>query len=150
MDLQLQNKLVLVTGSTAGIGKAAAEAFLAEGARVIVNGRTEEKVQSVVDELSKHGTVHGIAADLSNREQSRTLIEKTKQIGELDILVNNMGFFEVKEFADVSDEEWLEYFEVNVLSAVRLCRAFLPNMLKRNAEESSIWRVKPALSRSRR
>ncbi|MFN2744233.1 MULTISPECIES: SDR family NAD(P)-dependent oxidoreductase [Bacillus] len=133
MDLQLKNKLVLVTGSTAGIGKAAAEAFLTEGARVIINGRTEDKVQSVVDELSKYGTVHGIAADLSDPKQSRTLIEKTEQIGELDILVNNMGFFEVKDFADVTDEEWLEYFEVNVLSAVRLCRAFLPKMLKRNA-----------------
>ncbi|MBU8683444.1 3-oxoacyl-[acyl-carrier-protein] reductase FabG [Bacillus licheniformis] len=132
MDLKLKNKLVLVTGSTAGIGKATAEAFLAEGAEVIVNGRTEEKVQSVVDELSRHGNVHGIAADLSDPDESRALVEKTAEIGELDVLVNNMGFFEVKDFTEVTDEEWLNYFEVNVLSAVRLCRAFLPAMLKRN------------------
>lgn len=83
MDLQLKDKLVLVTGSTAGIGKATAEAFLAEGAEVIVNGRTEEKVQSVVEELSRHGNVHGIAADLSAPEESMALVEKPLKSGSL-------------------------------------------------------------------
>lgn len=131
MDLQLQNKLVLVTGSTGGIGKATARAFLEEGASVIINGRTEEKVQSIVNELSSLGSVYGFAADLSKQDESKKFIEKVDRIGELNVLVNNLGFFEVKAFEDVTDEEWMEYFHVNVLSAIRLCRHFLPKMLKR-------------------
>ncbi|MGG3625091.1 SDR family oxidoreductase [Bacillus gobiensis] len=133
MDLQLKNKLVIVTGSTAGIGKAAAKAFLEEGATVIINGRSSEKVSAVVEELSSFGTVHGIAADLANQDESKSFVEKASDIGEVDVLVNNLGFFEVKDFTEVSDEEWLRYFEVNVMSAVRLCRHFLPLMLKRDS-----------------
>jgi NAD(P)-dependent dehydrogenase (short-subunit alcohol dehydrogenase family) len=133
MHLQLKDELVIVTGSTAGIGKATAKAFLEEGAHVIVNGRSQEKVEAVVEELSSLGTVHGLHADLSKAEESKELIEKVNKMGALDVLVNNLGFFEVKEFEDVTDEEWTEYFEVNVMSAIRLCRAFLPGMLERNS-----------------
>lgn len=133
MQLQLEQKLVLITGSTSGIGKAAAKSFLAEGAAVIVNGRKKDTVERTVEELSAYGTVHGIAADLSLQEEADELIEQVSRIGEVDILVNNLGFFEVKDFAEVTDEEWSRYFEVNVMSAVRLCRRYLPQMLERNS-----------------
>ncbi|RYL97007.1 SDR family oxidoreductase [Sporolactobacillus sp. THM7-7] len=133
MDLGLKNKKVLVTGSTAGIGKAAARCFLEEGATVIINGRSEENVQAVLKELSEVGDVHGFAADLSKTEESQALIQKVDDIGSLDVLVNNLGFFEVKSFEEVTDEEWLTYLQVNVLSTVRLCRRYLPEMLNRNS-----------------
>lgn len=133
MELQLERKLVLITGSTSGIGKATAKSFLAEGAEVIINGRKKETVERTVEELSAYGTVHGIAADLSRQDEADDLIKRAGVIGEVDILVNNLGFFEVKDFAEVSDDEWTRYFEVNVMSAVRLCRRFLPQMLERNS-----------------
>ncbi|MFD2617576.1 SDR family NAD(P)-dependent oxidoreductase [Terrilactibacillus laevilacticus] len=133
MDLKLSDKLVLVTGSSAGIGKATAKAFLEEGASVIINGRSNDKVQAVKEELSKYGKVHGITADLADAKESNQLIQQINNLGNLDILINNLGFFEVKAFTDVTDEEWFRYFEVNVLSAIRLCRHFLPLMLKRDS-----------------
>ncbi|MFP7476864.1 SDR family NAD(P)-dependent oxidoreductase [Terribacillus saccharophilus] len=133
MDLQLQEKLVVVTGSTGGIGKGIAKSFLREGATVIINGRNEERVRLAADELSAFGKVHGIAADLSDGEQADIFIRKVKEYGTVDVLVNNMGIFEVMDFAKVSDEEWMHYFNMNVLSVIRLSRAFLPDMLKRNS-----------------
>ncbi|MBM7705047.1 SDR family NAD(P)-dependent oxidoreductase [Metabacillus iocasae] len=133
MDLNLKNKLVLVTGSTAGIGKGTAISFLKEGAKVIINGRSQENVEATVKELSAYGTVYGIRADVAKRDESNELIEKVNEIGELDVLVNNTGVFTVKPFVEVTDEEWLEYYEINVMSAVRLSRAFLPKMMERNA-----------------
>ncbi|MDQ0245546.1 NAD(P)-dependent dehydrogenase (short-subunit alcohol dehydrogenase family) [Bacillus fengqiuensis] len=132
MDLQLQGKLVVVTGSTSGIGKGIAKSFLQEGAKVIVNGRTQSRVDETMDELSEYGTVHGIAADVADPVQAKEFIAKVKEYGAVDVLVNNMGIFEVKAFEDVTDDEWMNYFNVNVLSAVRLSRAFLPEMLERN------------------
>ncbi|MGQ3478393.1 SDR family NAD(P)-dependent oxidoreductase [Paenibacillus sp. TY11] len=132
MKLGLENKLVLVTGSTGGIGKGTAKSFLQEGARVIINGRTEKGVQAVAEELAAFGTVYGIAADVSKAEESQVLVEKVNEIGSLDVLVNNTGVFEVKPFVDVTDEEWLDYYQTNVLSAIRLSRAFLPGMMERN------------------
>ncbi|MBV7320949.1 SDR family NAD(P)-dependent oxidoreductase [Bacillus halotolerans] len=132
MDLQLKDKLVLITGSTSGIGKAAAKNFLQEGAAVIVNGRKQETVDRTVEELSSYGTVHGAAADLSKPDEAAAFLEKVKQIGDIDVLVN-LGFFEVKDFAEVTDEEWNQYFEVNVMSAVRTSRHFLPKMLAKNS-----------------
>ncbi|WP_416435119.1 SDR family NAD(P)-dependent oxidoreductase [Priestia megaterium] len=132
MDLKLRDKLVLVTGSTGGIGKGTAKSFLQEGAKVIINGRTEKGVQAVIKELSSLGTVYGIAADVSKAEGCQHLIEKVNEIGNLDILVNNTGIFEVKPFVDVTEEEWLDYYQTNVLSAVRLSRAFLPEMMQRD------------------
>ncbi|SDC34021.1 NAD(P)-dependent dehydrogenase, short-chain alcohol dehydrogenase family [Terribacillus halophilus] len=133
MDLQLQDKLVVVTGSTGGIGKGIATSFLREGATVIINGRSEERVQSVTEELSAIGKVHGIAADLSNGEQADVFIGKVKGYGAVDVLVNNMGIFEVMDFTNVTDEEWMHYFNMNVLSVIRLSRAFLPDMLEQNS-----------------
>lgn len=133
MDLQLKEKLVLVTGSTAGIGKAIARAYAREGARVIVNGRSAAKVQEVVAELGTEASpVTGIAADVGTAEGAERLYREAEAFGALDILVNNVGIFEVKEFSQTTDEDWLHYYNVNVLSAVRLARLALPAMLDRN------------------
>lgn len=132
MDLKINNKLALITGSTQGIGRAIAEALVTEGARVIVNGRNAAAVQDVAAALSKHGEAHGIAADLSTAAGAQTLLTKTAAIGTVDILINNVGFFEVRKFTDISDQDWIDMFELNVMSGVRLTRALFPGMLQRN------------------
>jgi NAD(P)-dependent dehydrogenase (short-subunit alcohol dehydrogenase family) len=132
MDLKIKGRLALVTGSTMGIGRAIAEALAAEGARVIVNGRNEGRVKDAVAALSRHGTAQGVAADLSTAAGARKVLDTVAGIGPVDILVNNVGYFEVKEFAEISDRDWLDMFELNVMSGVRLTRALLPGMLERN------------------
>jgi NAD(P)-dependent dehydrogenase (short-subunit alcohol dehydrogenase family) len=132
MDLGIKSKLALVTGSTMGIGRATAEALAAEGARVIVNGRKETAVKETVAALSRHGAAHGIAADLATAAGARKVVDAVAKIGPVDILVNNVGYFEVKEFAEISDQDWLDMFELNVMSGVRLARALLPSMLQRD------------------
>lgn len=132
MELNLKGKLVLITGSTGGIGKGTAISFLKEGARVIINGRSVKNVEETIKELEVHGDVYGIVADVAKAEDCKKLVEEVSKIGLLDILVNNTGVFEVKPFIEVEDEEWINYYQTNVLSAVRLSRAFLPNMLSRN------------------
>ncbi|MGY0217351.1 SDR family NAD(P)-dependent oxidoreductase [Endozoicomonadaceae bacterium StTr2] len=136
MDLELAGKRVLVTGSTSGIGKAVATAYLKEGAVVYINGRSAERCQVIADELAAECDAacraKVAAADLSSAEQSDALIAQLKSEGGIDILVNNTGIFEVKAFEDISDDEWMHYFNVNILSAVRLSRALLPEMLERD------------------
>lgn len=132
MDLGIKGKLALVTGSTMGIGRAVVETLAAEGARVIVNGRTETAVKNTVAALSRYGAAHGIAADLATAAGAQKVADAAAGIGPVDILVNNVGFFEVKEFTDISDQDWLDMFELNVMSGVRLTRALLPGMLQRN------------------
>jgi len=129
MNLQLAGKRAFVSGSTQGIGFAIAKALLDEGASVIINGRDEAKVAAAVDTLSTGGAnVEGIAADFAHPAQVKLLLE---QIGDIDILINNVGAFEIKPFADISDDDWQCYFDVNVMSGVRLSRHVLPNMLAR-------------------
>lgn len=132
MDLRIKDKLALVTGSTQGIGRAIAEALAAEGARVIVNGRNKDRVKDTVSALSRHGDIRGIAADLSAADGAQALSSQAAKLGPVDILINNVGFFEVKQFADITDGDWFDMFELNVMSGVRLTRAFLPDMLERN------------------
>jgi NAD(P)-dependent dehydrogenase (short-subunit alcohol dehydrogenase family) len=132
MDLGILNKLALVTGSTLGIGRAIAQALLAEGARVIVNGRNEDTVQDTVAELARYGEAYGAAADLSGGEGANKLLEDIRRLGPVDILINNVGYFEVKKFIDLSDADWLDMFQLNVMSGVRLSRALFPGMLQRN------------------
>jgi NAD(P)-dependent dehydrogenase (short-subunit alcohol dehydrogenase family) len=132
MDLGIKGKLALVTGSTLGIGRAIAEALVAEGARVIVNGRKDKAVGQAVAALSMRGEAHGIAADLMTAEGARKVADVAAKIGPVDILVNNVGYFEVKPFAEISDRDWLDMFELNVMSGVRLARALFPGMLGRN------------------
>ena len=132
MDLGLKDKLVLVTGSGSGIGKATAQAYLEEGARLIVHGLTDEEVSACVDDLSQLGSVEGIAADLTISGDATKLAEFAQARGNIDVLVNNVGIFSVKPFEDLTDEDWMYYFNINVMSAVRMSRVFLPAMLKRN------------------
>jgi NAD(P)-dependent dehydrogenase (short-subunit alcohol dehydrogenase family) len=131
MDLQLQGKLALVTGSTAGIGRAICRALAKEGARVIVNGRTPEAVQAAVNELTAEtlGTLEGFAGDLSKADVAQELVRRYPDVA---ILVNNLGIFDAKPFEDIPDEEWSRFFDVNVLSGVRLSRLYLPGMRRVN------------------
>ncbi|HET7538848.1 MAG TPA: SDR family NAD(P)-dependent oxidoreductase [Polyangiaceae bacterium] len=133
MDFQLQGKRALISGSTAGIGFAIARALAAEGASVIVNGRTEERTAAAVRAIRDSGLadadVRGIAADLGTAAGCEKLVLSEPDV---DILVNNVGIFAAKPFAEIADAEWLHFFEVNVLSGVRLSRAYLPGMLNRN------------------
>jgi NAD(P)-dependent dehydrogenase (short-subunit alcohol dehydrogenase family) len=132
MNLELQGKSALVTGSTAGIGYAIAEALAREGAEVIVNGRTEERVERATKSiLASHpqAKVKGLAADLGSADGVRIAV---KRFPDVDILVNNLGIFEPKPFEQIPDEDWFRFFEVNVMSGVRLSRSYLPGMKKRN------------------
>ncbi len=129
MDLQLTGKTALVTGSTAGIGFAIAAALAREGADVILNGRTRERVDAAIKKLGtlveNGGKVAGVAADLGTAEGFDVL---QREAPEADILVNNLGIFEPKAFADITDDDWRRFFEVNVLSGVRASRFYLPKM----------------------
>ncbi len=132
MDLGLANKTALVTGSTAGIGLAIARALANEGARVIVNGRTQKRVDEAITDIRRgvaNANAEGIAADLGTAQGAENL---TKRLPRVDILVNNLGIFEPKSFEQISDSDWMKFFEVNVLSGVRLSRFYLPQMKERN------------------
>ncbi len=132
MDLGLNAKIALVTGSTAGIGLATAEALAREGARVIINGRTAARVNAAMAELRKaapEAEVQGVAADVSTAEGCARLIAAQPQA---DVLVNNMGIFEPRRFEEISDADWLRFFEANVMSGVRLARHYLRGMRARN------------------
>ncbi|WP_424191227.1 SDR family NAD(P)-dependent oxidoreductase [Ampullimonas aquatilis] len=132
MDLGLKGKRALVTGSTVGIGFATARALAAEGADVTVNGRTQARVDSAMNELRRDfpgATIAGIAADLSSSKGCEALVG---QLPEVDVLVNNLGIFEQKSFEDIADDDWLRFFETNVLSGVRLSRHYVRGMRSRN------------------
>lgn len=131
MDLQLSGKLALVSGSTAGIGHAIATALAAEGARVIVNGRTQEAVDKAVSHIhaAPGGEVLGFAGDLSQAPVAEALAAKYPGI---EILVNNLGIFEPKPFEEIPDADWMRFFDVNVVSGVRLARLCLPAMKRAN------------------
>jgi NAD(P)-dependent dehydrogenase (short-subunit alcohol dehydrogenase family) len=131
MDLKLKNKLALVSGSTAGIGRAIATALAQEGARVIVNGRLQASVFAAVAELKETtgGELLGFAGDLSDVVVAEDL---ARHYPDVEILVNNLAIFDIKPFEDISDADWVKFFEVNVLSGVRLARLYLPAMKRAN------------------
>jgi len=131
MDLQLDGKVALVSGSTAGIGYAIAATLAREGANVIVNGRTQKSVDEAVDRIraDARGKVHGYAGDLSNADAAKEVVQRHPDI---NILVNNLGIFEPKAFEDIPDEDWQRFFDVNVLSGIRLARLVLPEMKRTN------------------
>jgi NAD(P)-dependent dehydrogenase (short-subunit alcohol dehydrogenase family) len=132
MDLRLSDKLALVTGSTKGIGLAIATALAREGARVIINGRSEASVAAALTRIRQahpDAKVEGFPGDLSTATAAAELLRRTPDV---DILVNNLGIFEPKPFEEISDEDWRRFFDVNVLSGVRLSRAYLPGMKRRN------------------
>jgi NAD(P)-dependent dehydrogenase (short-subunit alcohol dehydrogenase family) len=131
MDLGLKDKLAFVSGSTAGIGFAIATALAGEGARVVVNGRTQPAVDAAIAEIrSQSGAdAHGFAGDLSLASTAAALFRAHPEV---EILVNNFGIFEPKSFEDIADAEWVRFFEANVLSGVRLARLYLPAMRRAN------------------
>jgi len=138
MDLQLKDKLALVSGSTAGIGFAIANGLAHEGARVIVNGRTDDRVNTAIERIRAGNLdrglrnaelkLEGLPVDLGTAAG----VEKTvRRFPDVEVLVNNLGIFEPKPFEQISDADWLRFFEINVMSGVRLSRAYLPSMKKR-------------------
>ncbi len=132
MDLGLAKKHAFVSGSTAGIGLAVARALAAEGAAVTLNGSTQQRVDEALAKLRAEvpsARVDGVAADLGTEAGAKTLL---KVLPAVDVLVNNLGIFEPKPFIEIADEDWRRFFEVNVLSGVRLSRVYLPKMLEKN------------------
>jgi NAD(P)-dependent dehydrogenase (short-subunit alcohol dehydrogenase family) len=132
MDLQLQDKLALVTGSTAGIGLAIAAALAGEGATVIVNGRTSNRVTEAVADIQKrhpHAKLSQFAGDLSKPEVANQVAIEFPGI---QILINNLGAFEPKPFEEISDQDWIDVIETNFMSGVRLSRHYLPKMKANN------------------
>ena len=132
MDLQLKGKKAFISGSTQGIGFAIAQQLLREGASVIINGRNKEKTEKAKKQLEKQfpeAGISGIAADFKNKDEVSQLLEI---LPEVDILVNNLGIFDIAEFEEIPDVEWYRYFEINVMSAVRLSRKLLPQMQQKN------------------
>jgi len=132
LDLKLTGKTALITGSTAGIGFGIARRLLQEGASVIINGRTEARITSALNQLNQaipDCTVKGCVADFADAAAVQRLINVHDAV---DILINNVGIFAPKPFTEITDEEWVHFFEVNVLSGVRLSRHYLPRMLDQN------------------
>lgn len=132
MDLQLQGKRALITGSTAGIGFACARELAAEGVSVIVNGRTSARVDAAREKILAefpNADVQGVAADLSTADGVQSLLQA---VPDVDILINNLGIFDPRPFEQIGDDEWFRFFEVNVMSGVRLSRHYLPRMKAAN------------------
>lgn len=132
MDLKIENKTAFISGSTSGIGFATARVLLQEGARVIINGRTQDGVEKAVNKLKQlkpKASIGGFAADFSDASSVKSLL---KDLPEIDILINNVGIYSAQSFFETSDDEWFRMFEVNVMSGVRLSRQILPQMLSKN------------------
>jgi NAD(P)-dependent dehydrogenase (short-subunit alcohol dehydrogenase family) len=132
MDYQIQGKLALVSGSTKGIGFAIAKGLAREGAQVIVNGRSEASVTAALDLMKAEvpgAQLAGFAGDLADPAQIAALVARHPDV---DILVNNLGIFDPKPFEAITDEDWQQFFDINVMSGVRLTRAYLPGMKKRD------------------
>jgi NAD(P)-dependent dehydrogenase (short-subunit alcohol dehydrogenase family) len=129
MDLELKGRTVLVTGSTSGIGRAAAERFAREGASVLIHGRDPRRTEEAAAALRRatgSESVRAVAGDLATAAGADAVIAA---VPELDVLVNNAGIFEPKPFAEIPDEDWLRMFETNVMSGIRLSRHYFPRML---------------------
>jgi NAD(P)-dependent dehydrogenase (short-subunit alcohol dehydrogenase family) len=132
MKIDLAGKQAVVSGSSGGIGFAIARGLAEAGAAVVVNGRGANTTQAAVRRLTDllpGASVNGVAADLSTADGVARLVDG---VAETDILVNNLGIFEPKPFEEITDDDWHRFFDVNVLSGIRLARAYLPGMLKRN------------------
>jgi NAD(P)-dependent dehydrogenase (short-subunit alcohol dehydrogenase family) len=132
MDLGISGKTAFISGSTAGIGLAIAEGLAGEGARVIINGRTDERVDKAVSDIKARigdANVVGIAADAGTADGAAKIVRELPQV---DILINNLGIYEIKDFVDITDEDWFRTFEVNVMSGIRLSRSYFPKMLSSN------------------
>ncbi len=124
----LTKRVTLITGSTQGIGRAIAEAFIQQGARVIVHGRDPVQGQEARDELGAYASVAG---DLATSTGCKEVLDQLGKLDDVEVLINNVGIFSVGDFFETDDEEWLRYLQTNVLSAVRLCRGLMAPMLKK-------------------
>ncbi len=131
MDLGITGKVAVVTGGSSGIGKAIAEAFHAEGATVVINGRNEAKLKAACADIGENA--HGVVADLRTAEGATALAEFANGFGPVDFLVNNIGVFDVNDFFEVSDDRWMEYFDFNLMTAIRITRILMKEMLDRDA-----------------
>lgn len=132
MDFQLKDKRAFISGSTKGIGRAIAKTLAAEGAEVVINGRSQDSVNTAISEIKKevpNAKISGLTCDFGNVDEVNSLLEK---LGNVDILINNVGIFEPKAFLDIADAEWQRFYDINVMSGVRLSRALLPAMLKKD------------------
>jgi NAD(P)-dependent dehydrogenase (short-subunit alcohol dehydrogenase family) len=132
MDLQLQGKKVFISGSTAGIGFATAKSLAREGATIVLNGRSKEKLIAAIKHLQKEFpsvSITGLVADFSKSNEVEELL---KQLTEIDILINNVGIYSSASFFETADENWHQQFEVNVMSGVRLSKQILPKMLSKD------------------
>jgi len=132
MDLQLKNKKAFVSGSTSGIGYGVAKWLLSEGASVVINGRKQYSITTAIESLRHdypEAKVSGLQADFEKVDHIDRLIS---ELGDIDILINNVGIYASQSFYDMSDEEWLRHFQVNVMSGVRLSRKLLPKMIQKN------------------
>jgi NAD(P)-dependent dehydrogenase (short-subunit alcohol dehydrogenase family) len=131
MDLQLQDRRALITGSTSGIGYAIAQGLAAEGAHVVINGRTQASIDAALSRLSKavpNARAEGIAADAATPAGAAAVFSR---VPEVDILVNNLGIYERKPFFEIPDADWMRLFEVNVMSGVRFSRHYALKMVKK-------------------
>lgn len=131
MDLQLTGKLALVTGSTSGIGQAIAQALVNEGATVVVNGRDAGRTEEAANAIQGAGKAIPVHGDVGSAEGVTEFLERLKSVGDVDILVNNAGIFQPMPFFEIPDEEWSRFFEINVMSGIRLSRALAPGMRER-------------------
>ncbi len=150
MNTGLQDKVALVTGSSKGIGRSIAFALAREGCQVVINGRNARELAATEAELrASHAIVHAVAADVTDAAGAKRVVDETVgKFGTIHILVNNAGGAgRFGSFEDLTDEEWLGAFNLNVLSAVRATRAALPYMLKENGGESSIFPPSPPSNR---
>ena len=130
MNIELKGRRAIVTGSTAGIGRATAEGLARAGASVVINGRGNARVDEAVRQMRQHfpeSDISGIAADLSTAEGAEAFFA---QAPDADILVNNLGTAVLRDFVDTTDEDWLSIFQINVMSGVRVTRHYLPRMVR--------------------
>jgi NAD(P)-dependent dehydrogenase (short-subunit alcohol dehydrogenase family) len=132
MDLQLQNKRAVVSGSSAGIGLAIAQSLAIEGADVVINGRNEARLEAAAKKIRTAGAKGEVTISTADLGTGKGVDALLKQVPTADILENNLGMYVPKPFEEITDEDWLKIFEVNVLSGIRLSRAYLPGMKKKN------------------
>ncbi|WP_417837721.1 SDR family NAD(P)-dependent oxidoreductase [Thalassospira tepidiphila] len=130
MDMGVQGKLAIITGGSDGIGKAIAKTFHEEGATVVINGRNLDKLNAACDEIGVNA--HGVVADLATPEGAEELMTFAEDRGDISFLVNNIGIFDVNDFFEVTDERWMEYFNTNLMTAIRISRLVMKDMLGRN------------------
>ena len=145
MDYGIAGKVAVVTGGATGIGRAIAQTFHDEGATVVINGRTQEKLDAACSEIGPNA--YGVVADLMRQEGAQKLVDFASNVGPVSFLINNVGIFDVNDFFEVTDARWAEYFEHNLMTGIRATRLIMKQMLDRN-EGSVVFIASEAAVRS--